>query len=117
MTDLREKLQSVLETGDPRLTRLSHAGTSVTFQNVDTPSESVTMLLDRNPPVVADGDEPAEITIELTAEQAGRIARGALSLPPALLSGTIGYRGPVRKYLTVEPVLRSMLAELDGGGH
>jgi putative sterol carrier protein len=117
MTDLREKLVSVLDTDDPRLTRLSHAGTSVSFKNLDAPADSVTVLLDRDPPVVADGDEPAEITIELTEEQWTKVARGALSLPPALLTGTVAYRGPVRKYLTVEPVLRAMLAELDGGGH
>jgi hypothetical protein len=117
MTGLRAALEEVVNSDDPRLTRLSQAGTSVSFVNLDAPNDSVTMLLDRDPPVVADGSEPAEITIELTGDQAGKVARGTLSLPPALLNGQVSYRGPVRKYLMVEPVLRSMLATLDGHGH
>ena len=115
---LRERLTSALETDDPRIGRLGNAGTSVSFQVPDDPSQSVTVLLDRDPPAVLGGDEPAEITIELDAEQAERLARGGLSLPPALLAGKITYRGPVRKYLMIDPVLRALLADLDGGeGH
>jgi hypothetical protein len=110
-------LQSVLASEDPRLARLGMAGTSVSFQVRDAPEQSVTVLLDRDPPTVTGGDEPAEITIELSEEQAARLARGALRLPPAMLSGQIGYRGPVRKYLMVDAVLRSLLAELNGTPH
>jgi hypothetical protein len=54
MSDLRRNLESILDTEDPRLARLSHAGTSVSFHNVDSPDESVTVLLDRDPPVTQD---------------------------------------------------------------
>jgi hypothetical protein len=106
----------VLATGDPRLSRLGAAGTSVTFHNLDAPEASVTILLDRQPPDVTGEEEPAEITIDLTADQSARFARGAFSLPSALLSGDAYYRGPVRKYLAVDPVLRSLLADLDEAG-
>jgi hypothetical protein len=110
---LRERLERVLASGDPRLARLGAAGTSVSFHNLDVPGESVTMLLDRQPPGLAGADEPAEITIELTTAQAMRLARGILPLPSALIDGQVSYRGPVRKYLAVDPVLRGLLADLD----
>ena len=115
---LRERLGEGFAGGDPRLRRLSAAETSVSLQITDAPQSSVTVLLDRKPPSLAGGDEPAEITIELDEAQAERLARGGLSLPPALLAGQVGYRGPVRKYLMVDPVLRALLADLEGsGGH
>jgi hypothetical protein len=115
---LRDRLESAFQTDDPRIGRLGGAGTSVCFQVLHDPTQSVTVLLDRDPPAVLGGDEPAEITIELDEQQAERLARGGLSLPPALLAGQIAYRGPVRKYLMVDPVLRALLADLEGaGGH
>jgi hypothetical protein len=110
---LRRNLERVLASGDARLVRLSAAETSVSFRTRNAPDASVTILLDRHPPVLTDGDEPAEITIELTAAQARRLARGALLLPNALIGGEVAYTGPVRKYLAVDPVLRSLLAGLD----
>jgi hypothetical protein len=110
---LRTRLARALATGDARLNRLGTADTSVSFQNLDAPEASVTLLLDRQPPDLAGAEEPAEITIALTSQQAARLARGTLSLPSALLGGEIPYRGPVRKYLAVDPVLRGLLASLD----
>jgi hypothetical protein len=110
---LRTRLERVLATGDARLGRLGTAETSISFQNLDAPEASVTLLLDRQPPDLAGAEEPAEITIALTTQQAARLARGTLSLPSALLGGAVAYRGPVRKYLAVDPVLRGLLAGLD----
>jgi hypothetical protein len=76
----------------------------------------VTLLLDREPPILVGGGEPAEITVELTDDQVRRFARGTLSLPSVLLSGAAGHRGPVRKYMTVDPVLRALLSEAETGG-
>jgi hypothetical protein len=112
---LRDRLATVFASGDPRLARLSAAGTSVCFHLIEAPHASVTVLLDRDPPGLAGGDEPAEITLELTAEQGGQLLTGALAAPAALLSGRIPYRGPVRKYLAVHPVLRGLLADLAAG--
>jgi hypothetical protein len=112
LEQFRARLATVFASGDPRLARLSAAETSVTFQFVGAPQASVTVLLDRNPPALAGGDEPAEITLELTPEQGLQLLTGALAAPAALLSGRIPYRGPVRKYLAVHPVLRGLLADL-----
>jgi hypothetical protein len=107
---LRRRLEAALdlEAGDPRRLRLSIANTSVTF-NVPG-REPVTVLLDRNPPTVTNGSEPAEVTISLDSDQAERFSRGAISLPPLLLAGAATYQGPVRKYLMIDAVLRALLA-------
>jgi hypothetical protein len=112
VAELRTSLERAFRSGDPRLGRLAAAETSVTFLNRGAPEESVTVLLDRQPPIVAGPDEPAEITIELSSDQAARFARGALSLPNVLMSGNTAHHGPVRKYLAVDPVLRGLLADL-----
>ncbi len=112
---LRERLELVLASRDPRVRRLGASGTSVTLIVKEAPDATVTVLLDRDPPAVVLGAEPAEITIELTRADATRFAHGQLSLPTALMGGHIPYRGPVRKYLVVDPVLRSLLAALDAG--
>jgi len=93
--------------------RLGTAGTSVTFEIADAPKASVTLLLDRQPPAVADGKSPAEITIEMDSELAASFAKGELSLPSLILSGDVSYSGPVRKYLSFDPILRSLLARVN----
>ena len=111
--DLGRSLTDALRREDPddaRLVRLSLAATSVTFEVADAPHASATVLLDRMPPVVADASEPAEVTVVLTFEQAERFAEGTISLPPLLLAGEVTYRGPVRKYLMVDSVLRALLS-------
>ena len=97
--------------------RLGSAGTSVTFRIVDTDQPPVTLLLDRHPPEVAGGDEPAEIVIELTPDQASTFARGELVIPNCVLRNQIGCRGPVRKYLSFDPILRGLLARAERGDH
>jgi hypothetical protein len=39
------------------------------------------------------------------------MAEGRLIIPCEALAGGVSYRGPVRKYLTVDAVLRHLLAE------
>jgi hypothetical protein len=113
---LRRRLEAALdlEADDPRRLRLSVANTSVTFDVLG--GESVTVLLDRNPPIVTDGSEPAEVTISLDPELADRFSQGAISLPPKLLAGAARCHGPVRKYLMVDAVLRGLLAANAGCG-
>ncbi|WP_354698937.1 ABC transporter ATP-binding protein [Paraconexibacter sp. AEG42_29] len=110
---LRSALESVLSQRLRAVRRLRHAMTSVCFV---TPTEAVTVLLDRSPPVVAADDEPAEVEIELTAAQAQAFAAGALPLTAAIVGGQVRHRGPVRKYLEVDPILRALLGRTDGGG-
>lgn len=105
---LRAALTHALEQGGAGARRLRHALTSVRFV---TPSQSATLLLDRSPPTVTRGDEPAEIEIALTEEQAARFAAGALPMPAAVVRGAVRCRGPVRRYLEVDPILRRLLAQ------
>jgi hypothetical protein len=109
---LRARLEEVLDLAadDPRRTRLSNADTSVTFAVRGAESESVTLLLDRNPPTVAPAGDPAEVGIELTPAQALDYAGGGVSLGPLMLAGEVNYRGPVRKYLMVDAVFRGLFA-------
>lgn len=111
-SELRACLERVLSGSGRAIHRLASAGTSVTFRIAG--AESVTIFLDRRPVAVAEGTEPAEIVIELTPEQADQFVRGALSLPTAILEGEIRCRGPVRKYLAVDPIIRALLSEEDG---
>jgi hypothetical protein len=92
--------------------RLSSANTSVTFTCAGHPGEGVTLLLDRRPPAVVGEDEPAEIGIELTEEQCARFAAGQLVLSTAIVAGLVTYRGPVRKFMAVAPILRGLLTRL-----
>jgi ABC-type transporter Mla maintaining outer membrane lipid asymmetry ATPase subunit MlaF len=124
--ELRAAHEQALSCGRHALDRLAHAATSVTFRIAGAPERSFTLLLDRRPCAVIDA-EPAEIEIELAPDQAERAAVGGLSLTSAVISGLVRYSGPVRRYLEVEPILRSVLAEqagrdphdpaLRGGGH
>jgi hypothetical protein len=111
-SSLRRRLEAALdlEPDDRRRLRLSLASTSVTFNVLGPNRESVTVLLDRDPPTVTDGSEPAEVTIELDSDLAERFSRGAVSLGAELLAGAATYGGPVRKYLMVDAVVRALLA-------
>ncbi|MHB8694129.1 MAG: ABC transporter ATP-binding protein [Solirubrobacteraceae bacterium] len=105
---LRAALNAVLTGDSPIIGRLSYARTSVRF-DVQGASHPTTLLLDRRPPQLGAGEEPAEIEITLSAEQASRFALGGLPLPAAAVSGKIGVRGPIRRYLEVDPIVRGLL--------
>lgn len=105
---LRRIERAVLD-DDLAALRLGRSGTSVAFRVGDDTVNSVTLLLDRQPPEVRDGTEPAEVIIELTRELAARFLRGELVLGTAIYSGLVTCRGPVRRYLGVDPILRTQL--------
>lgn len=107
---LRDALARVLGCGDPIVDRLSYARSSVSFM-VSGEGDSVTLLLDRRPPKLGDHRDPAEIDIELSPEQAHLFVNGALSMPAAVATDAVAYRGPVRRYLEVDPILRRLLGE------
>jgi ABC-type transporter Mla maintaining outer membrane lipid asymmetry ATPase subunit MlaF len=104
---LRRALEAAVGSKDPAVGRLRHSRTTVCFAIGD---EEVSLLLDRSPPTVGGTDEPAEIDIELSEEQALSFAAGGLSLVEALIRGDVIARGPVRRYMEVDPILRRLLA-------
>jgi ABC-type transporter Mla maintaining outer membrane lipid asymmetry ATPase subunit MlaF len=115
---VRQALHEVVATESVIVGRLSYARTSVRF-NIGSPENSVTLLLDRRPPALGGADEPAEIEISLSVEQAQRFAAGQLPMSAAIVRGLIGVRGPVRRYMEVDPIVRGLLrtrAEENGHG-
>ena len=114
---LHESLEEALLIGGDQVRRLGSAGTSVTFLVVDAPKMSVTFLLHAKSP--ESGAAPP-ITIEIDSDQALAFARGELSLPTRILAATSHTSGPVREYLSLDPIVRSLLARAndqeDGGG-
>jgi phospholipid/cholesterol/gamma-HCH transport system ATP-binding protein len=104
---LSSALESALASDGVSGMRLSRARTSVRFNIAD--GGGVTLLLDRMPPGVVGPDEPAEIEIALTAGQATMLSAGAFPLPDAAYAGAVECRGPIRKYLEVDPILQRAL--------
>jgi phospholipid/cholesterol/gamma-HCH transport system ATP-binding protein len=105
---LREALTDVLESGRDAVARLKYAHTTVRFA-VAGEDEGVTLLLDRTPPEIAANGDAAEVEIEFTPEQAERFLAGLLHIPAALEAGILVARGPLRRYLEVDPILRGAL--------
>ena len=111
---LRDALQQVVGADSPTVGRLSYARTSVRFEVRG--GGASTLLLDRRPPVLGGRVEPAEIEIALDPEQAVRFAEGSFPLPAAILHGAVTTRGPVRRYLEVDPIVRGLLRKLGDQG-
>jgi phospholipid/cholesterol/gamma-HCH transport system ATP-binding protein len=105
---LRGALQRALDADAELAKRLSRARTSVRFKVGET-DQGVTLLLDRDPPSLTYPHEPAEIEIGLTTTQARRLADGDLPVAAGGFAGAVSFRGPVRKYLEVDPILQRLL--------
>lgn len=112
---MRERVERVLEREGSAVQRLGEAGTSITFVVLGGEQEPVTLLLDRVPPQLATAQD-SEITVELDADHAQRFMRGQLVLSTCLIEGGASCRGPIRKYLVVDPILRRLLAVVDADG-
>jgi len=106
---LRHGIEQALAFGGRPVYRLGSARTSVRFVIDGHAACATTVLLDRHPPEVVDGDEPAEVTIVLTAAQADLFLCGRMILPNELAAGTARWHGPVRRYLRIDPILRGLL--------
>ena len=111
--ELRAGLEDVLAGGGEAVERLKYARTSVRIE-VEGAHEELTLLLDRHPVEISGNGEAAEVELVLTSAQAARFARGELHLPAALEAGLVTTRGPLRKYLEVDPILRGALRDRSG---
>jgi phospholipid/cholesterol/gamma-HCH transport system ATP-binding protein len=105
---IAEALERAVSSGLSGVRRLSYARTSVRF-SVAGHGPQATLLLDREPPAVAGAGEPAEIEIELSPADVPHFVTGGLPMPTAVLTGAARTRGPIRKYLEVDPILRGLL--------
>ncbi|HWF56129.1 MAG TPA: ATP-binding cassette domain-containing protein [Solirubrobacteraceae bacterium] len=111
--ELRAALQGIVTSRSPIVGRLSYARTSVRF-TVEGERESTTLFLDRRPPELGGVDEPAEVEILLSAKQAHDFAHGLLPMPSAIVRGQVQARGPARRYLEVDPIIRGLLGTRSG---
>jgi hypothetical protein len=113
-------LREALASGDAlRWARIARARTSVHVQVVDPVTGEGTgpvLVCDRPEPSVSMDNGPAETTIFLSPEQARRFRAGDLQLATALVSGEVRATGPARKFLVVEPIVRSLIAASSDGG-
>jgi hypothetical protein len=111
--ELGRRLATVFARGadDPALRRLCRANTTVAFHVSDAPQHSATLLLDRRPPELVHGEEPAEVTFRLSSEQAERFAHGELILALELMHGSVQATGPVRPFLALDSILRRLLSK------
>ncbi len=105
---LADALARAVASPSPAAARLSEARTSVGFV-VDGVATAV-LLLDRAPPRVLETAEPGEIDVELSAAQAVELAAGRLRVGAAVARGEVAARGPIAKFLDVDPVLRTLMA-------
>ena len=113
--NIRQALEEAVSSGSAVARRLSYARTSVKF-SVTGQRDGATLLLDRSPPTVAGPDEPAEIEIELDPSDVEAFVTGAMRMPAAVVRGHARTHGPIRKYLEVDPILQTLLAELSFNG-
>jgi hypothetical protein len=107
-----EQFTSTLETGvsDKGLhDRLALASTTIAVTLADEPDLSVTLLLDRAPIEVVDGIvADAESQIWIASVDLERIWSPDFYLPMAIAKGRIRIIGPVRKFLRIVPILRTV---------
>ena len=107
-----QRLRSGITARPELAARLRGAGTSVCLRTRS--GGGVTLLLDREPPLVRPGVEPAEAVIELDDEDFVAVIAGDALLPVVLASGDARCDGPVRRFLAVTPVMRTLWRA--GGG-
>jgi phospholipid/cholesterol/gamma-HCH transport system ATP-binding protein len=111
--DVHAALERVFDRHPESVGRLHHQQTTVSLGLREDPGgERVTLLLDRRVPELTWTRDPAEIDILLTPQQAACFAAGRLAVPAGIVAGEIGFEGPVRGYLQVDPILRGLLADL-----
>jgi phospholipid/cholesterol/gamma-HCH transport system ATP-binding protein len=103
---LLDALRQVTASDRPEVRRLCYARAAVAFRVGD--HAGATLLLDRRPPAVVP-EAAAEIEIQLTSEHAQGLLDGSLPTAALIARGEVATRGPVRRYLEVDPILRSLL--------
>jgi phospholipid/cholesterol/gamma-HCH transport system ATP-binding protein len=112
---LGHALSLALDTRREEVGRLSYASTTVSFR-VAGSEDCATLLLDRDPPEVVCGSHPAEVQIELSADQAEQFAAGRLPITVELMAGELNTTGPVQKYLQVDAIVRNLLGATHANG-
>lgn len=100
--------------------RLALAGTVITITLADEPDLSSTLMLDRSPIEVVDGvgASDSEARMWIASVDLQRIWSPDFYLPMAIAKGRVRIAGPIRKFLRIVPILRTVVeprAELAPG--
>jgi phospholipid/cholesterol/gamma-HCH transport system ATP-binding protein len=99
---------------DPEISRrLALADTRVEVTLADEPDLSLILLLDRTPIELrrgGGGEDDAEVTLEIASFDLAHLLSGEFKLAMAIARGRVRASGPVRKFLTIVPILRSLEA-------
>ena len=107
--DALERFCSAMEAAadDPRLSRtLARANTTVRIELMDDPDLAATLLLDRTPIEVVDGDTRGDVELSIASVDLDRLRSPDFHLAMAIARGRVQYTGSVRKFLRVTPVVR-----------
>jgi hypothetical protein len=120
--ELVRGLRALLDaaTAGPASQNPARAQTSVAIavQDADGPAAALAVLaLDREPVTVEPGPGRAEIELTFPRATLERFLRGDLQLALAIARGEVAFRGPVRKFLRITPVLRALARDEGPGAH
>jgi len=85
---------------------LARANTTVHIALADEPDLDVTLLLDRSPIEVVDGDVGGDVKLSIASVDLDRLCSPDFHLAMAIARGRVQYEGDVRKFLQVTPVVR-----------
>lgn len=87
--------------------RLGRTGTTVRISLRETPDAVLTLLLDRQPPELHQGDESTvtESSLEIEAPALAGILDRSVRMAVAVIDGRATYDGPIRKFLRIMPIL------------
>jgi hypothetical protein len=104
-----QRFRAAMETaaGDPNLSRkLARADTTIRITLADDPDLGVTLRLDRTPIEVVDDSTDAEVALTIASVDLDRLCSPEFHLAMAIARGRVQYRGNVRKFLRVTPIVR-----------
>ena len=87
---------------------LTLADTTLTVTLADEQDLSVTLLLDRSPVEVLDGELESEARMWIASVDLERVWSPDFYLPMAITKGRVRMEGPLRKFLRVVPMLREL---------
>ena len=85
--------------------RLALAKTTVRITLVDEDGLAATLLLDRTPIEVAEGNTPGEVEIAISSADLERVFSRDFHLAMAIARGRVRATGPVRQFLRVIPII------------
>jgi phospholipid/cholesterol/gamma-HCH transport system ATP-binding protein len=109
--ELRAAVARALESPEPVVGRLVYAKTSVRLAVGESDGPGVTLELNGDKPALGHDQADTAIEIVLGPDDAGDVAIGRLSILQLIAAGRATARGPVRRFLEIDPMLRRLLGD------